>query len=121
MKRYWNSHFIRKSTKNTVSGRPNELYRIPQNTVDQLHVCSQQDANDMQEFVYKEEDIYDQYFKYLFERLALPRIVVGIQHEPLIFTYLLMKILVCNNEIMFKKCQLEKYFYLHSQRSSNRS
>ncbi len=48
----WNSHYIRRSRYDTIPGRPNELYYLPENSGYQDYKCavSEEDLYDMDEY-----------------------------------------------------------------------
>lgn len=64
---HWNSHYIRKSRHNTVAGRPDELYYLPE-CVDaeiQLQAVGSDQFQDMLHYCcdYQEEYLYQGYFQ----------------------------------------------------------
>ena len=64
---HWNSHYIRKSRHDTVAGRPDELYFLPEclNAEDQLQSVGSDKFQDMFQYCheYQEQDLYQDYFK----------------------------------------------------------
>ena len=72
VKEHWNSHYIRKLRHDTISGRPNELFFIPElhGGVDCLQAISVdkfQNAKSQLDEVPPNVDLYDDYFDYLRE------------------------------------------------------
>ena len=68
----WNSHYIRASRYDTIPGRPNELYYLPENSGHQDYKCavSEEDFNDMSEYCGESPDddnIFSEYFRYVVE------------------------------------------------------
>ena len=57
VKDHWNSHYIRRSRHETIAGRPNELYFLPE-----LHDC--------QDFI---QNVSDQDFQTVLQNLSVPR------------------------------------------------
>ena len=67
----WNSHYIRRSRYDTIPGRPNELYYLPENSGYQDYKCavSEEDLYDMGEYCEAPDDdsIFGEYFRYVVE------------------------------------------------------
>jgi hypothetical protein len=67
VKNHWNTHYVRRSRFDTVAGRPDELYHLPENFGSSeflQNVCIEQ-TNDMQEFCeLPESNMYQEYFEY---------------------------------------------------------
>jgi hypothetical protein len=67
----WNSHYIRRSRYDTIPGRPNELYYLPQNSGYQDYTCavSEEDLHDIGEYCEEPDDdsIFGEYFHYVVE------------------------------------------------------
>jgi hypothetical protein len=78
MNDYWNTHFIRASRHDTVSGAPNVLFFLPEQSggFDCSVYVSQQKLSEMElECNYEiEENIYQEFFHYVMdnERLTYP-------------------------------------------------
>jgi hypothetical protein len=76
IKQHWNSHYIRKSRFDTVSGRPDELYFLPECSGATDYIRPVDDANfkDMSEYChdYEESNIFQEYFQTVREELGLP-------------------------------------------------
>ena len=77
VKESWNSHYIRRSCFDTVSGIPNILYRLPE--YNSKHDClvpvSDVDIEEMKQQCDVENDgnfsIYAEYFEFVLEQLGL--------------------------------------------------
>ena len=67
----WNSHYIRRSRYDTIPGRLNELYYLPENSGYQDYKCavSEEDLYDMGEYCEAPDDdsIFGEYFRYVVE------------------------------------------------------
>ncbi|CAB3995690.1 Hypothetical predicted protein [Paramuricea clavata] len=67
----WNSHYIRRSRHDTIPGRPNELYYLPENSGFQDHKCdvSEEQLRDMGIYCELPDDdnTFEQYFGYVME------------------------------------------------------
>lgn len=79
VKEHWNTHRIRKSKFQTVAGRPDSLYFLPEqtNTLDCKLEMSQDEFRDVSEnvVVRENENEYTKYFDYLLEEnsIQLPK------------------------------------------------
>ena len=75
VKQHWNSHYIRKSRFDTVAGRPNELYFLPECTGAQDYAEDVTDAKfqDMSQYChgYEEESVIQEYFHTIGDELGL--------------------------------------------------
>ena len=76
VKEHWNSHHIRESRYDTVKGRPNELFYLPElhNTEDFLFPVSAQQCDYITEnyLTFAESNNeYEEYFQYAFEAAGL--------------------------------------------------
>ena len=78
-KEHWNTHYIRKSRYNTVSGRPDELFYTPESYGGEDNLLNHVPLNQIQ-FVSdnllqfeEEENLYQNYFQYLFDGLQLQK------------------------------------------------
>ena len=78
-KKHWNTHYIRKSHYNTVSGRPDELFYTPESYGGEDNLLNHVPLNQIQ-FVSdnllqfeEEENLYQNYFQYLFDGLQLQK------------------------------------------------
>lgn len=75
VKQHWNSHYIRKSRFDTVAGRPDELYFLPECTgaLDHIKLVTQVQFQDMSQYChgYEEESIIQEYFQTVKEELGL--------------------------------------------------
>ena len=64
---HWNSRYIRKSRHNTVAGRPDELYYLPEcvDAENQLQAVGSDQFQDMLHYChdYQEEYLYQEYFQ----------------------------------------------------------
>ena len=78
---HWNTHYIRKSRFDTIPGKPDALYYLPENEghTDQLITMSTAEIQSFQEHCLRisdrdEDNEYHNYFKYVIEkdRLSLP-------------------------------------------------
>ena len=71
----WNSYYIRGSHYNTVPGRPNELYYIPEIASFQECKCavSEEQLDNMDNYNELQDDnsIFDEYFRYVLESQKL--------------------------------------------------
>ena len=74
VKQHWNSHYIRKSRFDTVAGRPNELYFLPECTGAQDYAEDVTEAKfqDMSEYCYGHEQDYviQEYFRTVGDELG---------------------------------------------------
>lgn len=74
---HWNTHYIRKSRHNTVPGRSDELFYLPENSGFEDFRCSitEQQLDDMAVYCTtdEEENIFLEYFNYALESLNLHR------------------------------------------------
>lgn len=65
--RHWNSHYIRKSRHDTVAGRPDELFYLPEciDAENQLQAIGNAKFQDMFQYChdYQEEYLYQEYFR----------------------------------------------------------
>ncbi|CAB4012657.1 Hypothetical predicted protein [Paramuricea clavata] len=72
---HWNSHYIRKSRFDTISGRPDELYFLPDCSGGRNYIKSVTDEqfDDMSQYCheYNEDNLYKEYFGEIFEQLHL--------------------------------------------------
>lgn len=72
---HWNSHYIRKSRFDTISGRPDELYFLPECSGGRNYIKSVTDEqfDDMSQYCheYNEDNLYQEYFGEIFEQLHL--------------------------------------------------
>ncbi|CAB3986707.1 Hypothetical predicted protein [Paramuricea clavata] len=72
---HWNSHYIRKSRFDTISGRPDELYFLPECSGGRNYIKSVTDEqfDDMSQYCheYNEDNLYQEYFGEIFEQLRL--------------------------------------------------
>ena len=77
VKQHWNSHYIRKSRFDTVEGRPDELYYLPEccGATDHIQPVSDVQFNEMSQYCheYEENSIIQQYFQNVGEQLAVPQ------------------------------------------------
>ena len=68
---HWNTHYIRKSRHDTIPGRPDELFYLPENHGFEDFKCavSEQQLEDMGEYceVPEENSVYVEYFNYVIE------------------------------------------------------
>lgn len=75
IKRHWNSHYNRKSRFDTVSGRPDELYFLPECTGAQNYGKEVTDAlfQDMSQYchAFEEEHVIQEYFQTVGDELGL--------------------------------------------------
>ena len=73
--RHWNSHNIRKSRFDTVSGRPDELYFLPEcsGVTDHIQTVDDGEFNDMSAYChhYSDENIFQEYFQMVKEQIAI--------------------------------------------------
>ena len=67
VRRHWNSHYIRKSRHDTVAGRPDELFYLPEcvDAKNQLQAIGNAKFQDMFQYCidYQEEYLYQEYFR----------------------------------------------------------
>ncbi|CAB4031362.1 Hypothetical predicted protein, partial [Paramuricea clavata] len=72
---HWNSHYIRKSRFDTISGRPDELYFLSECPGGRNYIKSVTDEqfDDMSQYCheYNEDNLYQEYFGEIFEQLHL--------------------------------------------------
>ena len=73
---HWNSHYIRRSSHDTISGRPDELLYLPElhSGKDLLHQVSEQECQYVKENYLSLEESrneYQEYFEYVMEAAAL--------------------------------------------------
>jgi hypothetical protein len=72
---HWNSHYIRKSRFDTISGRPDKLYFLPECSGGRNYIKSVTDEqfDDMSQYCheYNEDNLYQEYFGEIFEQLHL--------------------------------------------------
>ena len=75
VKEHWNSHYIRKSRFDTVAGRPNELYFLPESSGAQNYAMHVTDVKyeDMTNYCHEceEQNIVQEYFQTVSEELGL--------------------------------------------------
>ena len=76
VQRHWNSHYIRKSRFDTISGRPDELYFLPESSgaTDHIQSVDEEDFQDMSAYChhYSDEDnIFQEYFQMVKEQLGI--------------------------------------------------
>ena len=68
----WNTHYIRQSRHDTLPGRPNELYYLPENVnaENHVHVVEDEKYQDMFHYChdYQESSIYHEYFTTIFDQ-----------------------------------------------------
>ena len=65
---HWNSHFIRKSGNETISGRPDELFYFPDSGDNQLKEFEESDLNEMDHYIDNaEEEPDDEMERYKFD------------------------------------------------------
>ncbi|XP_028416034.1 uncharacterized protein LOC114539597 [Dendronephthya gigantea] len=73
--KHWNSHYIRKSRFDTVSGRPDELYFLPECSGAENHIkpVDNDDYQDMSQYChyYEEDNLFQEYFQSVKEELGL--------------------------------------------------
>ena len=74
---HWNTHYIQKSRHDTVPGRPDELFYLPENSGFEDFRCpiTEQQLDDMAVYCTtdEEENIFLEYFNYALESLSLNR------------------------------------------------
>ena len=67
---HWNTHYIRRSRHDTLAGRPDELYYLPENVnaENHGHVVENEKYQDMLNYChdYQENSIYQEYFTNIF-------------------------------------------------------
>ena len=67
---HWNTHYIRRSRHDTLPGRPDELYYLPENVnaENYSHVVEDEKYHDMLNYChdYQEDSIYQEYFRNIF-------------------------------------------------------
>ena len=72
---HWNTHYIRKSRHDTIPGRPDELFYLPENSGFEDFKClvTDQQLDDMAVYcaVANDENIFTEYFNYVLESLNL--------------------------------------------------
>ena len=73
---HWNSHYIRKSRFDTISGRPDKLYFLPESSgaTDHIQPVDEEDFQDMSAYChhYSDEDnIFQEYFQMVKEQLGI--------------------------------------------------
>lgn len=70
---HWNTHYIRRSRHETLAGRPDELYYLPENVQAENHICIVEDEKyqDMLSYCqdYREDSIYQEYFTSVFTQM----------------------------------------------------
>ena len=75
-KQHWNTHYIRKSGFETVEGRPDELYYLPEcaGATDHLWPVSDTQFDKVSQYCheYEENSIIQQYFQNVKEQMGLP-------------------------------------------------
>lgn len=75
VKQHWNTHYIRKSRFETVEGRPDELYYLPEcaGATDHLRTVSDAQFNEMSQYCheYEENSIIQEYFQNIGEQMGL--------------------------------------------------
>ena len=75
VQRHWNSHYIRKSRFDTVSGRPDKLYFLPEcsGATDHIQPVDDEEFNNMSAYChhYSDENIFQEYFQMIKEQLAI--------------------------------------------------
>ena len=71
MRDHWNTYYIRKSRQDTVPGRPDELFYLPENSGFEDFRCSitEQRLDDMTVYCTtdEKENIFPEYFNYALE------------------------------------------------------
>lgn len=74
---HWNTHYIRKSRFETVAGRPDEMFFLPECTGVQNHIkyISDEKFHDMSEYCngYIEESLYQEYFAEIAQQLSFAK------------------------------------------------
>ena len=72
---HWNTHYIRKSRFDTISGRPDKLYFLPDSVgaVDHKKVVDNVSFEEMSQYChgYEEENMYQEYFAMISQQLGL--------------------------------------------------
>jgi len=72
---HWNTHYIRKSRHDTIPGRPDDLFHLPENSGFEDFKClvTDQQLDDMAVYcaVADDENIFTKYFNYELESLNL--------------------------------------------------
>ena len=66
---HWNTHYIRRSRHDTIPGRPDELYYLPEgvNAENHIHPIDDEQYQDMLNYCAEDqEDIYLEYFMHIF-------------------------------------------------------
>ena len=76
VKEYWNTHYIRRSRHNTVRGRPDSLYFLPEYHGAVNNLLSSVEPNEIecvsqQIIVTQDTDEYQEYFDYVDEGLNI--------------------------------------------------
>lgn len=75
VKQHWNSHYIRKSRFDTIAGRPNELFFLPEcsDAHNHIKVVTEVQFQDMSQYCYsyEEENIIQEYFQTVGGQLGL--------------------------------------------------
>lgn len=76
VKDHWNTHYIRRSRHDTVPGRPDELFHLPEmhNAEDFIQVVSEQQCQDVSENYPNIQEVaneYEEYFNYVLDEYGL--------------------------------------------------
>ncbi|CAB4001850.1 Hypothetical predicted protein, partial [Paramuricea clavata] len=70
LQHHWNTHYIRRSRHDTLPGRPDELYFLPENenAVNHAHTIEEDKYHDMLNYCheYHKESLYYEYFTHVF-------------------------------------------------------
>lgn len=76
VKDHWNSHYIRKSKHDTVSGVPDILFHLPEysGSTDCLQTITQTQIDELEEHIDfpEEDDMYKEYFEYALDNRPYP-------------------------------------------------
>ncbi|XP_028416576.1 uncharacterized protein LOC114540653 [Dendronephthya gigantea] len=78
VREHWNTHTIRASSYDTISGKPNELYVLPESRggEDRLHLVSAEEIEFVAENLLQFEEIpndYEEYFEYILTNSNIER------------------------------------------------
>ena len=77
MRVHWNTHYIRRSRHDTVAGKPEELYFLPEksNVTDQLHEVSQDKIDEAKLKCTSSEatNDYQEYFNHVLSLLVMEK------------------------------------------------
>lgn len=70
---HWNTHYIRRSRHETLAGRPDELYYLPENVnaENHAHAVDDEKYQDMLNYRrdYQEDSMYQEYFTSIFTQM----------------------------------------------------